>query len=86
VVPLVDHQASEIVALAPELCAKVVGRVLDSELYGVGMSLHAPDLVRFVNAVLERARSDGSLAESDQRWLSRALNPVPQPAPARYRD
>lgn len=65
---------------------RVVGRVLDSALYGVGMSPHAPDLVRFVNAVLERARSDGSLAESDQRWLGRALNPVPQPAPARYRD
>jgi polar amino acid transport system substrate-binding protein len=43
------------------------------------------DLVRFVNAVLERARSDGSLAASDRSWLGR-LNPVPQPAPARYRD
>jgi polar amino acid transport system substrate-binding protein len=64
---------------------KVVGRPLARSFYAVGMSPGAPDLVRFVNAVLERARSDGSLAGSDQRWL-RALNPVPQPAPARYRD
>lgn len=64
---------------------KVVGRPLAGALYAVGMSRGAPDLVRFVNAVLERARSDGSLAASDQRWLG-ALNPVPQPAPARYRD
>jgi polar amino acid transport system substrate-binding protein len=64
---------------------KVVGRALASARYAIGMSPGAPDLVRFVNAVLEHARSDGSLAASDQRWLT-ALNPVPQPAPARYRD
>lgn len=64
---------------------KVVGRPLDRTLYAVGMSPGASDLVRFANAVLERARSDGSLAASDQRWL-RVLNPVPQPPPARYRD
>jgi polar amino acid transport system substrate-binding protein len=63
---------------------KVVGRPLARALYAVGMSPGAPDFVRFVNAVLERARSDGSLAGSDQRWL-RVLNPVPQPAPALYR-
>jgi len=64
---------------------KVVGRPLAHALYAIGMSPGAPDLVRFVNAVLERARTDGSLAASDQRWLT-VLNPVPQPAPARYRD
>lgn len=64
---------------------KVVGRSLASAFYAVGLRPDAPDLVRFVNAVLERARSDRSLAESNRRWLS-VLNPVPQPAPARYRD
>lgn len=64
---------------------RVIGRPLAHALYAVGMSRGASDFVRFVNAVLERARSDGSLARSDQRWLG-ALNPVPQPAPARYRD
>ncbi|MGH3753812.1 MAG: glutamate ABC transporter substrate-binding protein [Pseudonocardiaceae bacterium] len=64
---------------------RVVGRALEGARYAVGIRQGAPDLVRFVNAVLERARSDGSLAASDQRWLD-VLDPVPQPAPARYRD
>jgi polar amino acid transport system substrate-binding protein len=64
---------------------KVIGRPLDHALYAVGMKHDATDFVRFVNAVLERARSDGSLARSDQYWLG-MLDPVPQPAPARYRD
>jgi polar amino acid transport system substrate-binding protein len=63
----------------------VVGRSLLLSYYAVGMRRDAPDLVRFVNGVLEQARRDGSLAASDERWLGR-LNPVPQPAPARYRD
>ena len=63
----------------------VVGRSLLLSYYAVGMRRDAPDLVRFVNGVLEQARADGSLAASDERWLGR-LDPVPQPAPARYRD
>jgi polar amino acid transport system substrate-binding protein len=65
--------------------SRVVGRALDQARYGVGVSPRAPDLVRFVNAVLERARADGSLAASQQRWYG-SLDPVPRPAPARYRD
>jgi polar amino acid transport system substrate-binding protein len=64
---------------------RVVGRSLLTSDYAVGMRRDAPDLVRFVNGVLERARADGSLAASDRRWLGR-LNPVPQPARAVYRD
>lgn len=64
---------------------KVIGRPLAHALYAVGMRREATDFVRFVNAVLERARSDGGLAHSDQHWLG-VLNPIPQPAPARYRD
>ena len=63
----------------------VVGRSLLLSYYAVGMRRDAPDLVRFVNGVLEQARRDGSLAASDEHWLGR-LDPVPQPAPARYRD
>jgi polar amino acid transport system substrate-binding protein len=63
----------------------VVGRSLLLSYYAVGMRRDAPDLVRFVNGVLDQARRDGSLAASDERWLGR-LDPVPQPAPARYRD
>jgi polar amino acid transport system substrate-binding protein len=65
---------------------EVVGRALDHSSYGVGMRPDQPDLVRFVNALLERSRDDGSLAASYKRWLSGTLKPVPQPPPARYRD
>jgi polar amino acid transport system substrate-binding protein len=65
---------------------QVVGRALDHSSYGVGMSPGAPDLVRFVNALLERMRADGSLAASDRRWLGGTLDPVPVPPAARYRD
>jgi polar amino acid transport system substrate-binding protein len=65
---------------------EVVGRVLDTAGYGIGMSRDAPDLVRFVNAVLERARQDGSLQESQARWLGAQLGPPPRPPVAKYRD
>ena len=65
---------------------QVVGRALDHSSYGVGMRRDAPDLVRFVNALLERMRANGSLAASDKRWLGGTLDPVPVPPPARYRD
>ena len=56
---------------------QVVGRSLLLSYYAVGMRRDAPDLVRFVNGVLEQARTDGSLAASDERWLGGALDPVP---------
>jgi len=65
---------------------EVVGRALDSSRYAVGMRLDEPDLVRFVNGVLESARDDGSLAASNQRWFAGLLDPVPLPAPPVYRD
>jgi polar amino acid transport system substrate-binding protein len=65
---------------------EIVGRALDSSLYAVGMRPDEPDFVRFVNGVLERARADGSLAASNQRWFGGQLDRVPQPAPALYRD
>jgi polar amino acid transport system substrate-binding protein len=65
---------------------EIVGRALDAAAYGIGMRQDAPDLVRFVNAVLERSRADGSLAASTRQWLGGVLDPVPPPPPARYRD
>jgi polar amino acid transport system substrate-binding protein len=65
---------------------RVVGPVLDTAGYGVGMSKDTPDLVRFVNAVLEQGRADGSLEDSYRRWLGGQLEPAPVPPPARYRD
>lgn len=70
---------------AQDPTTEVVGRALDTSRYAVGMRPDEPDLVRFVNGVLEAARADGSLAASNQRWYAR-LDRVPQPLPPVYRD
>ena len=62
----------------------VVGQAFTSEPYGLAMSQSAPDLVRFVNGVLERVRADGTWATIYRRWLGNTA--VPAPPPARYRD
>jgi polar amino acid transport system substrate-binding protein len=65
---------------------KVVGRALAQTRYAIGMSPKQPDLVRFVNGLLERGRADGSLAASAHKWLGGQLHPVPAVPPAKYRD
>jgi polar amino acid transport system substrate-binding protein len=65
---------------------EVVGRPLSNDVYAVGISPVSPDLVRFVNGVLEQGRVDGSLAASYRSWFGDYVNPVPRPPPARYRD
>ncbi|GAA5134131.1 glutamate ABC transporter substrate-binding protein [Pseudonocardia adelaidensis] len=65
---------------------RVVGRALDTARYAVGMRPDEPDLVRFVNGVLEAARADGSLAASNRFWYTGRLDPVPPPPPPVYRD
>jgi polar amino acid transport system substrate-binding protein len=86
----VDAVSSDDVILAglaaQDTQTEIVGRALDSSRYAIGMRLDQPDLVRFVNGVLERARADGSLAASNQRWFAGHLDPVPPVAPAAYRD
>ena len=59
----------------------VVGRSLLLSYYAVGMRRDAPDLVRFVNGVLERARS-GRQPRRQRRALA---GPVEPRAPARAR-
>lgn len=61
----------------------LVGSGFSSEPYGLAMSPEAPDLVRFVNGVLEQIRSNG-------RWTAifrsnNLLGPDSAP-PARYKD
>jgi polar amino acid transport system substrate-binding protein len=62
---------------------KLVGGRFTDEPYGVAMSRSAPDLVRFVNGVLDGMRADGRWASIYTRWLG---GPAPAPPPARYSD
>jgi polar amino acid transport system substrate-binding protein len=64
--------------------AVVVGDAFTSEPYGVGIARDRVDLVRFVNGVLERMRTDGSWTDSYDRWLADTLGPAPEPPVARY--
>lgn len=51
------------------------------EPYGIAINLGNADLVRFVNAVLEQMRADGSWQESYDEWLRPALGQGTQPQP-----
>ncbi len=59
--------------------AKVVGARFSSEPYGLAMAPKNLDLVRFVNAVLDRMRTDGTWKKDYDRWLKAALGPAPAP-------
>ena len=61
---------------------RIVGPRFTDEPYGLAISRQHPDLVRFVNAVLERLRGNGPWAASYARWVG---TPVPAPPPARYK-
>lgn len=64
----------------------VVGPRFTEEPYGIAVSRSAPDLVRFVNGVLESLRASGRWRQIQQRWIGSRLGPeaAVQPAP-RYR-
>ncbi|GAA4693070.1 amino acid ABC transporter substrate-binding protein, PAAT family (TC 3.A.1.3.-) [Promicromonospora umidemergens] len=57
--------------------AKVVGDPVSDEPYGVGVPADQPDMVRFVNGVLEDMVAGGQWEESYERWLGDALGPAP---------
>ena len=70
---------------AQDPATEITGAAVSDEPAGVGISKKSPELVRFVNGVLERTRADGTWARSHERWLSR-LGPAPKPPAAVYRD
>lgn len=65
--------------------ASIVGPPLGAEPYGIGVPIANTDMVRFVNGVLERMRSDGTWTDIYRRNLGN-LGPPPAPPAPRYRD
>ncbi|CAL9481702.1 Membrane-bound lytic murein transglycosylase F [Actinosynnema sp. ALI-1.44] len=61
---------------------KVVGPQFTAEPYGMAVPKASEDFVRFVNALLERLRADGTWAQIHRRWLGEP----PAPPVAKYRD
>jgi polar amino acid transport system substrate-binding protein len=64
--------------------AKVVGEAFSSEPYGLAMPLKEKGFVQFVNAVVEKEKSDGSWQASYNHWLRSALGAAPTPPPATF--
>jgi len=62
---------------------EIVGPSMGTEPYGIGISKEHEDLVRFVNGVLDRLRTDGTWEHLYDKWLL-GLAPSPGPPPARY--
>lgn len=64
--------------------AVIQGGDLSSEPYGIALPKQAEDFTRFVNAVLEQARADGTWQRLYDDWLATTLGPSSPPA-ASYR-
>jgi polar amino acid transport system substrate-binding protein len=66
---------------------EVVGSKFTAEPYGMAIGQSHPEFVRFVNAVLERMRQDGTWATLYSRWLGRVSGgQPPNPPGAKYKD
>lgn len=78
-----DVLLAGMVAQDPNL--KIVGPPLEAEPYGIGINKSQDDLVRAVNASLDRIRGDGTWVALYRKWLS-ALGPAPTPPEPKYRD
>ena len=55
------------------------------QLYAVGIPKDHDDLVRAVNATIERIRNDGTWTRMHQQWLGDSLA-EPTPPPLMYRE
>ena len=60
---------------------KIVGPRFSKEPYGLAISKQHADFVRFVNAVLQKLRTDGQWAASYTHWVG---SPAPPPPAAHY--
>ncbi|MGI9612131.1 MAG: transporter substrate-binding domain-containing protein [Acidimicrobiales bacterium] len=65
--------------------AAVVGDPFSEEPYGIGLPKDRPEFTRFVNAVLEEARTDGTWQELYDAWLASILGGGTRPPAGSYR-
>jgi polar amino acid transport system substrate-binding protein len=61
---------------------KLIGPTIEPEPYGMAISKHHPDLVRWVNRELARMRADGTWRRLYRKWLPG----TPREPRVRYRD
>ncbi|MBF6329108.1 glutamate ABC transporter substrate-binding protein [Nocardia transvalensis] len=73
-------------AIQDQYYTEMVGDNLSDEPYGVGIPKGNDDMVRFVNATLERIRADGTWSRLYQRWLLSVLGPSSGPPQPTYQD
>jgi polar amino acid transport system substrate-binding protein len=64
---------------------KMAGPRFTEEPYGIGVPKANEDMVRFVNAVLEKSVRDGAWAESYAQWLGRTTREPASPPTPKYR-
>jgi polar amino acid transport system substrate-binding protein len=65
---------------------KIVGPQLAPEPYGIAINESHPELVRFVNGVLERLRRDGTWKALYHRWFGSLEPTTPSPPRPHYSD
>jgi polar amino acid transport system substrate-binding protein len=65
---------------------KIVGAKLTDEPYGIGIPKANQDMVRFVNAVLDKIRGDGTWQRSYDAWVGGRTGEQAGPPSPKYRD
>jgi polar amino acid transport system substrate-binding protein len=65
---------------------KLVGAPITDEPYGIGIAQGKEDLVRFVNAVLDKSIQQGAWAASYNNWIGSRTGQTSSPPSAEYRD
>jgi polar amino acid transport system substrate-binding protein len=66
---------------AQDEATKILGERLTDEPTGIAMSLDSPDLVRFVNGVLENLRTGGKWQQLYTEFLQAHIGAATPPAP-----
>jgi polar amino acid transport system substrate-binding protein len=65
---------------------KMVGPKLTDEPYGIGIPKANTDMVRYVNAVLDKIRGDGTWQQSYTQWVGSRTGESAGPPSPKYRD